>query len=231
MTDPLLLAKQFAGDGDVPQLQATMTQYHLSPDSLVHEHFSLLHIAAQRAQPGVLSFLLQGGANVNIKDSIDHTPLHFAAGDGNLECVKVLVEHGADINAVNNETMFLVAKMFPVYVVGGRTPLHMAAENGELECVKYLVEKGADVNMRDFNGYTPFHLASMQKHHTTAEFLNPSPGEPLVAITSEEFLWRWEKDYMHTGRRVAHRMVGHVDGMTRDCCHGCAHLISLISRQ
>lgn len=48
--------------------------------------------------------------------------------------------------------------------------------------MRYLISKGARTDARDFNGYTPFHLASLRKQNETAELLNPFPGEPLVQV-------------------------------------------------
>lgn len=52
--------------------------------------------------------------------------------DGKADMVKFLVEHGADINAQDNE---------------GWTPLHAAACCGNLAIVKYLCQKGADLSI------------------------------------------------------------------------------------
>ena len=46
-----------------------------------------------------------------------------------LECVKILVDQGSDVNFISKSE-----KM---------TPLHWAAYHKDLEVVKYLVEKGA----------------------------------------------------------------------------------------
>jgi ankyrin repeat protein len=60
------------------------------------------------------------------------TALHLAAGEGHLEIVKLLLEHGADVNA---KTAY-------------ETALHLAAGEGHLEIVKLLLEHGADVNAK-----------------------------------------------------------------------------------
>jgi len=53
------------------------------------------------------------------------TPLHIAAAQGNVEVVRILVEHGGDTMALTEN---------------GRTPLHVAAEVGNAETVLILVE-------------------------------------------------------------------------------------------
>jgi ankyrin repeat protein len=68
------------------------------------------------------------------------TPLMVAARNGNLEIVKLLIEHGATIDLGKE--------------AGERTPLLEAAGQGHVEILKYLIAKGADVNARG-KGLTP----------------------------------------------------------------------------
>jgi len=58
---------------------------------------------------------------------------------GNETVVKYLVDHGAEINIVNNL---------------GETPLLYACSNdtGNLNLVKYLIEHGTDINVADNDG-------------------------------------------------------------------------------
>lgn len=63
--------------------------------------------------------------------------LHYAALTGDLNRVKELLEHGADINA---KDFF------------GNSVLHYAALSGNLKLVQWLVEQGLDVNAKDENG-------------------------------------------------------------------------------
>ena len=65
------------------------------------------------------------------------------------EVVKLCVEHGADVNAVNK---------------AGETPLHGAAFRGVNAIVEYLVEKGAKLDARDTRGWTPLIVANGISH-------------------------------------------------------------------
>ena len=64
------------------------------------------------------------------------------------QAVKVLLDAGAEINAVNEADF---------------TALHGAAFRGLNEVVQYLVERGANINARDFKGRTPYRLAEGSK--------------------------------------------------------------------
>ena len=72
-----------------------------------------------------------------------------AAENGHLECVKVLLEKGADVDAVNKY---------------GRTPLHVAAFQGHLESVKLLLAANANPNAADKYGITPLHATAFKGH-------------------------------------------------------------------
>ena len=45
--------------------------------------------------------LCDNKADVNVQDHDGDTPLHWAAIEGYLEICDLLIEHGADVNAVN----------------------------------------------------------------------------------------------------------------------------------
>lgn len=68
------------------------------------------------------------------------TPLMLAARSGHVECVRALVQHGAEINASD-------AYQY--------TPLHWAASWGREACVRELLDAGAEVNVLNNLGETP----------------------------------------------------------------------------
>ncbi|MDF2721048.1 MAG: ankyrin repeat protein [Paenibacillus sp.] len=73
--------------------------------------------------------LLDRGADPNLANWLGVTYLHQLAGTGNIELAKLLIEYGADLEAVDDEH--------------GTTPLGWAAKNGQGEMVSFLLEQGA----------------------------------------------------------------------------------------
>ena len=116
-----------------------------------------LNVTSRVGSKKIVSLLLEKGMNVNLGDWGDcDTLLHWAAGFGYLETVKVLVENEANINARN---------------IYGLTPLHYSARRGQLEVTKFLIEKGADINAKDKNSFTPLHWSAKKKCLEVTKFL------------------------------------------------------------
>ena len=95
----------------------------------------------------IIKLLIENGADVNNKNFIDSSPLHYAVELKNTEIIKLLIDKGAD---VNNKNSF------------GDTPLHRAVFNS-LENTKILIENGADIKAKDKDGKTPLDIAKDYK--------------------------------------------------------------------
>lgn len=131
----------------------------------------------------------KGKADLDISSSEGDTPLHIAAGYGNLKLVQSFVEHGADINAKdeNDQTPLHKAAIgWNLDVVkflvhhganlnskddNGQTPLHITTKWNEIKTIQYLLKHGADINSKDNNGQTPLHLAMKWNEIETIEYL------------------------------------------------------------
>ncbi|MCH2038713.1 MAG: ankyrin repeat domain-containing protein [Rickettsiales bacterium] len=87
---------------------------------------------------------------LGIKFVQDTGALHFAAKHGKVPALKLMLEHGADVNARDSNR---------------ETPLHHAAKHGNLKAVDFLVTKGkAKVNLRDVQGRTPLDALELSPH-------------------------------------------------------------------
>jgi len=107
-----------------------------------HANEELLEAAERGNSNKVRELLKRGGlkANPNTRDKNGNTPLHLAAEHGFLDVARLLLEHGADVNAIGKS---------------GWTPLHVAAVNGRMAIVRLLLEHGADVDVIDNYDQTP----------------------------------------------------------------------------
>lgn len=115
-----------------------------------------LHKAAREGQEEVLLALLQSGlyeVNSGCFDLV--RPLHEACLNGRVNCVRILLEFGAQVNICN---------------VDGATPLCDAASKGSVEVVNLLFRYGALVNP-PLTLFSPLHEAVIYNHWECAEVL------------------------------------------------------------
>ncbi|KAJ4300673.1 hypothetical protein N0V90_002761 [Kalmusia sp. IMI 367209] len=133
---------------NIPIIEALLDA-GVSLETRLKNSLTPLHDAIWRKDPTMARFLLARGANIETRavgTRSGETPLLTAASKADIDCVKVLVEFGADLNAT---------------LENGRTSLHEAVEedNG-LDVVRLLLGQGADVNLRTpTKGWTPLHCA------------------------------------------------------------------------
>ena len=65
------------------------------------EHHQMLHRPAERGDVAVLETMLACGFDPNVRDKDTVTPLHRAAMGGHADAVRVLLQHGANVNAAD----------------------------------------------------------------------------------------------------------------------------------
>jgi len=93
------------------------------------------------------------------------TPLHLAAHYGNLDIVRILLDHGADIEAVSNNAI-------------ANTPISAAAWGNHLHIVEYLLERGAKVDAQNGWGSTALRRAIDADRLPLAELLLKHGADP-----------------------------------------------------
>ena len=120
--------------------------------------------------PGVISVLLEAGADVHARDdSYQYTPLHHAARKGTEAMVRALLEAGADADAW--------ATGYNTDFGWNWTPLHLAAENNpDPGVVAALLEAGADLEALGGAAFrppanSPLHYAGANSNPAVAEVL------------------------------------------------------------
>jgi len=120
--------------------------------------FTALHFAAFFGQENVARVLLEHHADAGaVADNpMKVMPLHSAAAGRNLSIVRALLEHGAPVNAKQQQ---------------GWTALHAAAQHGDQAMVEVLLKYGAHPNAKNDDGRTPEQLAEEKGHIDLAERL------------------------------------------------------------
>jgi ankyrin repeat protein len=115
---------------------------------------TLLHYCTIVNDIEALSVLLQAKLDTNVYDKSGFTPLHQAVSLNGIECTRLLLEHGANINAL---TLTTKQTRIVSITVAGQTPLHIAGSRVPLclEMVQLLLDRGADVNLVDSKGNMP----------------------------------------------------------------------------
>jgi hypothetical protein len=81
------------------------------------EHHVMLHRPAESGNAAVLETMLACGFDPDARDKDNVTPLHRAAMGGHVDAVRVLLKHGADVNALDG--MFSAPPL--VWAVEGRS--------------------------------------------------------------------------------------------------------------
>ena len=71
------------------------------------------------------------------------SPIHYATGHGHIDAVRLLLEHGANVNSLN----------------GGTTPLHIASYNGNTNINSLLLDYDANLTIYNKAGHLAIHMA------------------------------------------------------------------------
>ncbi len=125
----------------VASLAAGATTIHLTAAAE-----PLVADAAMRRDVDGVRTLLRSGADVSAAQSDGMTALHWAALNGDLKTMDVLLVAGAAREALTR--------------VGAYTPLHLASERGHGAAVARLLEAGAKPGPVTSTGVQPLHLAA-----------------------------------------------------------------------
>jgi hypothetical protein len=156
--------------------------------------------------------LIAKGANVNASWRYGETPLFFACDRGFTQVVKVLLEHGAEVNikdsfygmtpvmrAAYKDRVDLV-KMLLARGASADSVLMMGAEDGKLDLVKAALDSG---KLKTESLSWALSTANREKHPEVAELLKVAGATPLPPanyVVDAETLSRYTGHYQGGGR-------------------------------
>ena len=143
-----------------------------------------------------IRFFLGRGADVDAVDNNYSTLLHRASHSGQVKAAQLLLEHGANINARNEEghtplhrvltslkddawtSFFDTIQLLLDHGAdvdalddAQSTPLHVASEYGNAKAARLLLEHGANVHLQNNEGHAPSQVASAEGHEEIARLL------------------------------------------------------------
>ena len=148
--------------GDAARIRAIVAHDQTRLNAVAADGFHPLGLAAFFKREEAVRALLELGADVTLASrNGGFTALHSAVADDEgpaaKEIVRVLIDAGADPNALNGS---------------GGTPLHTAAFTGNIAIVQMLLTAGGDLTITDDKGLTPLDHARDRGHTEVAALLH-----------------------------------------------------------
>ena len=156
--DPTLNAFEAIAAGDLKRTSELLTRDSSLVNAYSYDGFTPLHLAVFFGHLDIAYYLLTLKPEVN---SVSHNPmmvqpLHSAAAGNHDGLCKVLIEHGANVNAVQQ---------------GGFTPLMAAAQNGNLALAELFLRHSADRAAKTHDGKTARDIAVEGGHEAMTMLL------------------------------------------------------------
>lgn len=151
-----ILREAQSGNLELIKKNLSTTQLHWSTLKYDKTGDSILHCAARLGYLHILEYLLTNFTpnSVDCRNNDNKTALHEAAQFGQHECVRLLLKHGAEVNALKKADW---------------TPLMLACTKVEPDtwmnnynCVQILLESGALINYQNKDGWSTVHLIARE---------------------------------------------------------------------
>ncbi len=159
------LKKSFSFHEAIVCGRTNIVKYYLDkPDfDMINTHsndgFTPLSLAGFFNQTEIAESLIELGADPNLsaKNPSKVNALHSAIAKENYALCKLLIENGANVNAVQMQNV---------------TALHSAVHRGNLDLVKLLIENNASITLKMDNGDTALIIAEREGHDSIAAYLS-----------------------------------------------------------
>lgn len=131
------------------------TAFRTGPMFGIAKRKTLFHTVIENGDVNAAKMFLDAGASVNMISKYFATPLQVAAGLGNVEMVKLLINAGAEVDAPSGASVANLEKedIEDILTCSLLTPLQIALAGGEKAVAEVLLQHGADVNGLDVTAY------------------------------------------------------------------------------
>ncbi|MFT5470429.1 MAG: ankyrin repeat protein [Verrucomicrobiales bacterium] len=130
------------------------------------ENFSALGAALIGGNRKMADLLLEHGADIELKNKMNRTPVWGAIASGKPELLEYMISLGAKVNDRDSDRGI---------------PLHDAASRNKPEMVEILLKHGASINARTDSGVTPLFQAVFAKAPDAARMLLKHGADPDIA--------------------------------------------------
>lgn len=130
-------------------------------------NINILHIASKYNNYEIISYVVTNlKIDIDVLDSFNSTPLHYAANNSSIESYRELIKLGANTTIRDNsnnyaEDIFIknTGEKHLLSLEGINKELFIAVENNNVDMVKNAVRNGANINIRDGFGLGVLHNA------------------------------------------------------------------------
>ncbi|XP_072539982.1 protein phosphatase 1 regulatory inhibitor subunit 16B isoform X2 [Salminus brasiliensis] len=157
----------------------------VNPDLCNEDGLTAMHQCCIDNYEDMVQLLLSRGASVNAQDNELWTPLHAAATCGHTGLVKILIQHGADLLAVNSDgnmpydlceddpTLDIIETAMANRGITQEmiNETRAAMERKMLADIRNILHKGEDINQHDSQGATLLHIAAANGYMQATELL------------------------------------------------------------
>ncbi|CAH1777549.1 unnamed protein product [Owenia fusiformis] len=155
--------------------------FYINPE--YDSNFSSIHRACFLGNADCLKFLIECrqacyGKGMDLKDSLSNSPIHIAAWANSVECITMLLDAGANVNALDGYKNNAL-----------HTLMHFYAKPCKdwIKLVWLLVESGINVSALNSIGFSPLELAAMTcvNEKGLIELLSMAPDVNIPELRSQ----------------------------------------------
>ena len=163
-------ALHVASDRGFDNLVSLFLERHANPNAQNKQGLTPLHMAAEKGCVACAEFLLHSGSDSRVPDEHGNPALFYAVGAGNIDIARLLSRDSSFVTTFGLTALHIAAEngqdaIARLLIDGGadvnamikgthETPLHFAVSEGHIAVVAVLLQNGADTEIQDSNGVT-----------------------------------------------------------------------------